>query len=915
MRPPRLILLLLCFIFLPILLTFLSLLSAHPQGVNPADSSLDGRSGRLRSFFSFHAPSALFPPSAVISLTDDNSTFFLARPAAFGPLLPEKGLSGQLWIGSGFGDDTPRKGGATTGAEGELGCSDVPGWDEGDNKHPNPGQGTSKTSLGDSAIVNPPTIPGKGDAMAVNRRRSVIDLDSSSQASEVVPPSDADGTDDHLHHPLPESYFPDTKSGSSGNSAPLADNKAPVHADIQSLQEAAEIAGKVVLLSRGGCGFLEKVKWVQRRGGTALIVGDDTRGGGLVTMYARGDTSNVTIPALFTSHTTAHLLSSLIPPGNAVDATNVEDTTKSTHGDSYLKTTPSKGKSSDGHGTTLTKTGSKAASTPRSVTSSTKSNSESSPTKSNVGWLRSLLSPIGLGSNSDSHLSEDTRRPPSSGHIDWVLLDDWEEDSGSSKTKKPYVDDSSRQSEDTKSQEQSKKPTSHQSGDDNFVIGVQDWRDPDLIAPPTSAEPKPTGILEKLISRPQEKESTPEKSTDSTVNSPKGGSITPGSGEYVDPGKSADGKTNSKSSSHTSNGPSDARPGSSSHEESWWSSHFSWSGSKSSDGVPTKEDAVASKDGKTAKTPTSSGKAPVTGGDEEEEHEGLWVTLTPTNISASPFFDTLLVLVVSPLVTLTVVYALLLLRSRIRRRRWRAPKSVVDRLPVRTYQTMASSPPSPTTSQPAASETSPTSPLLPSTSQPISTRPRPRSQTFSGLFAAWPGSPESRPHAEKNISASQPQRSRYTGRQIECVVCLEEYVEGQSRVMSLPCGHEFHVECITPWLTTRRRTCPICKGDVVRPGTHRSLGRDNRGERADDVQSQAAETRNDSPSSAIPIDRPSEDADSDLEQGEASSTMPLLNTSSTSAPPQSSWRNFASFSLSALSGDTIWHQAHNDRNR
>lgn len=41
-------------------------------------------------------------------------------------------------------------------------------------------------------------------------------------------------------------------------------------------------------------------------------------------------------------------------------------------------------------------------------------------------------------------------------------------------------------------------------------------------------------------------------------------------------------------------------------------------------------------------------------------------------------------------------------------------------------------------------------------------------------------------------------------------------MDGVSRVMKLPCGHEFHVGCITPWLTTRRRTCPICKGDVVR---------------------------------------------------------------------------------------------------
>lgn len=34
-----------------------------------------------------------------------------------------------------------------------------------------------------------------------------------------------------------------------------------------------------------------------------------------------------------------------------------------------------------------------------------------------------------------------------------------------------------------------------------------------------------------------------------------------------------------------------------------------------------------------------------------------------------------------------------------------------------------------------------------------------------------------------------------------------------------------------------------------------------------------------------------------------------------SSAPQSSWRNLASFSLSALSGDTIWHQARADRNR
>jgi hypothetical protein len=175
-------------------------------------------------------------------------------------------------------------------------------------------------------------------------------------------------------------------------------------------------------------------------------------------------------------------------------------------------------------------------------------------------------------------------------------------------------------------------------------------------------------------------------------------------------------------------------------------------------------------------------------------HEGLWVTLSPTNMSTSPFFDTLLVLVVSPLVTLTVVYALLLLRSRIRRRRWRAPKSLVDRLPVRTYHTISDSSPSAT---PNAS--SPSTPLLQHESPPpTSSQPRPQSLTESEVPATsssvQPG--HRTPEEEKRESGLAAWRRKYGGRQRECVVCLEEYVDGLSQVMSLPCGHEFHAECM-----------------------------------------------------------------------------------------------------------------------
>jgi hypothetical protein len=771
MRPPRIIIVLFCLIFFPILLTFFSALTS-PKVATPNTPA--GRTTGLQAFFSFNIPSSLFPPSAIISLTDDNSTFFLARPAAFGSLLPTKGLSGQLWVGSGFGE-----GGLAAGAEGELGCSDIPGWEEGTNQKK---QEKSPRSLEQSSGIS-----GEVNDPSPIRQRSVSQADTtppSDRDDNTSPLLTNDGTDDHLHHPLPESGA--SNPGMSQNHGDYVQTKPPAHADIQSLQETAEIQGKVVLLSRGGCGFLEKVKWAQRRGGVALIVGDDTRGGNLVTMYARGDTSNVTIPALFTSHTTAHLLSSLMP-GHAGGTASLGDLLKS----SQSKLAGQADANKDRVATSTT-----APTTPSPTASSHSAAKEklAAPSHSNDGFWRALGSFLGLcNKNGGSRHLEDSRRPPSSGNIDWINLGSWDDKEASSNAwKRSDINRRGRGKVDATFDSHRADMSPESFDDDDFIIGVQDWRDPDLMPAKSSTPPTPST---SVTGKDSSKTASADKDAASSFNIMQGGSITPGSGEYQSIEKSSAG-SHDEGAKGSEKDSIEAKGMFKSSDQGWFSNHFGWGDDAKRipepSAAPTIQKNFAANQ-KVQDSPHNSGRPNA----ESSEHDGLWVTMTPTSMSTSPFFDTLLVLVVSPLLTLTVVYALLLLRSRIRRRRWRAPKSVIERLPVRTYHTIAttSSSSSNSTRPPSPGPVSPTSPLLSNESRPTGSRPsRSRSQTVPGTM------PDSStlPREEKCSlqTGSTLWRRKYTGRQVECVVCLEEYIDGQSRVMSLPCGHEFHAECM-----------------------------------------------------------------------------------------------------------------------
>ena len=634
----------------------------------------------------YNTPFSLFPPNAAISLTDDNSTSFAARPAAFGPKLAQRGLSGQLWVGSGFAEDS-------IDGEGELGCSDLPGWD-GINTRSHLKNSFHSITLPRVTTANRKIDPlvkrGDGDGLLDRDNRKA----SAKSRLDDAHPTD-DGTDDYLHDSLAKPAW-------------KHDNGPSSHADIQSLQEAAEIEGKVVMLMRGGCGFLEKVMWAQRRGAIAVIVGDNKKGGPLVQMYAHGeDVDNVTIPSVFTARTTAQLLSSLTQPGSFLEEI-LDD-----NGNPVLKVQPGAKSSKNKKQDPLSRR-QPAGSSPSSEAKYTRSAAPKSAQSSKINrrnWVARMFS-----WTQPPRAAGDKSRPPSSGRLDWVAVEDWNEER----------DQESKESKENTAQ--SNKATKPGGADDDFVIGVQDWRDPDVVD-----------------------------------------------------------KAHSGGSKDSADSPTESSGG-------LMSALFGTRDPQNAGGHGAAEDVDEPDTGKPSNPDEPEGKP----------HEGLWVTITPTG-SASPFFDTLLVLVVSPLITLTVVYALLLLRARIRRRRWRAPKSVVERLPVRTYHTVAASP-SPSSRLPSPSSTSPTTPLL----QQEPSRPRPRSRTTTGvlesenLVPATPPipTPRSRSRArgrserEKGSGGFSAEWKKYMGRQVECVVCLEEYVDGVSRVMSLPCGHEFHEDCM-----------------------------------------------------------------------------------------------------------------------
>lgn len=114
----------------------------------------------------------------------------------------------------------------------------------------------------------------------------------------------------------------------------------------------------------------------------------------------------------------------------------------------------------------------------------------------------------------------------------------------------------------------------------------------------------------------------------------------------------------------------------------------------------------------------------------------------------------------------------------------------------------------------------------------------------------------------------------------------------------------------TPWLTTRRRTCPICKGDVVRSMSEYLPFDDTEEEAMDYGSTVDIESRNAS-SAPAGVSHLGGGEQSDHEQHTDEELG--VDERNPSSFPQTAWRNISSLRIPFLNSDA-WHQSR-DRDR
>jgi E3 ubiquitin-protein ligase RNF181 len=78
---------------------------------------------------------------------------------------------------------------------------------------------------------------------------------------------------------------------------------------------------------------------------------------------------------------------------------------------------------------------------------------------------------------------------------------------------------------------------------------------------------------------------------------------------------------------------------------------------------------------------------------------------------------------------------------------------------------------------------------------------------FAGLFRDQPPPPTSKEFIEQ-----LPTRMVREEEEQSCPICLKKF-DQDDELNALPCKHEFHAECLVPWLQ-KTASCPMCRLDL-----------------------------------------------------------------------------------------------------
>ncbi|KAJ5966228.1 hypothetical protein N7481_012942 [Penicillium waksmanii] len=79
------------------------------------------------------------------------------------------------------------------------------------------------------------------------------------------------------------------------------------------------------------------------------------------------------------------------------------------------------------------------------------------------------------------------------------------------------------------------------------------------------------------------------------------------------------------------------------------------------------------------------------------------------------------------------------------------------------------------------------------------------------------------------------------GGNFSCPICTDDFIKGQD-LRVLPCSHQFHPECIDPWLINVSGTCPLCRIDLNPNKTEENGEENENGENTEETPTTAEGT-------------------------------------------------------------------------